>query len=54
MTTKIALGAVVTRAPAMTDLDQDPLLVIETGDWVKVDADNGVVEIIKRPREGLG
>lgn len=54
MTTKIALGAVVTRAPAMTDLDQDPLLVIETGDWVKVDADNGVVEILKRPREAAG
>jgi predicted aconitase with swiveling domain len=54
MTTKIALGAVVTRAPAMSDLDQDPLLVIETGDWVKVDADNGVVEILKRPREGTG
>jgi uncharacterized protein len=44
MTTKIALGAVVTRAPAVTDLDQDPLSVIETGDWVKVDADNGAVE----------
>ena len=51
MTTKIALGAVVARAPAITDLDRDPLLVIETGDWVKVDADNGVVEIFKRPRE---
>ena len=38
----------------MTDLEQDPLIVIETGDWVKVDADNGVVEIIKRPREGVG
>ena len=25
MTTKIALGAVVTRAPSVTDLDQDPL-----------------------------
>ena len=33
--------------PAMTDLDQDPLEVIESGDWVKVDADNGVVEITK-------
>jgi len=54
MTTKIALGAVVTRAPAMTDLDQDPLLVIETGDWVKVDADNGIVEIFKRPPEASG
>jgi len=48
MTTKIALGAVVTHAPAMTELEQDPLQVIETGDWVKVDADNGVVEITKR------
>jgi len=48
MTTKAALGAVVVRAPAMTDLDQDPISVIETGDWVKVDADNGIVEIIKR------
>src|SRR6266567_2443922 len=48
MTTKIALGAVVTHAPAMTELEQDPLTIIETGDWVKVDADNGVVEITKR------
>jgi predicted aconitase with swiveling domain len=50
MTTKIALGAVVTHAPAMTELEQDPLTIIETGDWVKVDADNGVVEITKRTR----
>lgn len=48
MTTKIALGAVVTHAPAMTDFDQDPLAVIATGDWVRVDADNGVVEVTKR------
>jgi predicted aconitase with swiveling domain len=47
MTTKIALGAVVTHAPAVTDLDQDPLTVIETGDWVKVDADRGIVEVTK-------
>ena len=47
MTTKIALGAVVTRAPAMTDFDRDPLALIETGDWVRVDADRGLVEIIK-------
>jgi predicted aconitase with swiveling domain len=48
MTTKVALGAVVMRIPSMTELDQDPLALIETGDWVKVDADNGVVEITKR------
>jgi hypothetical protein len=47
-TTKVALGAVVVRAPAMTDFDRDPLEVIETGDWVKVDADRGVVEITKK------
>ena len=50
MTTKIALGAVVVRQPAVTDLDQDPLEVIETGDWVKVDGDRGIVEVTKRRR----
>lgn len=48
MSTKVALGAVVTHAPAMTGFDRDPLEVIETGDWVKVDADNGIVEVTKR------
>jgi predicted aconitase with swiveling domain len=48
MTTKVALGAVVTRAPAVTDLDRDPLDVIETGDWVRVDGDAGTVEITKK------
>jgi predicted aconitase with swiveling domain len=48
MTTKAALGAVVTRAPAVTDLDQDPLSVIRTGDWVRVDADQGLVEVTRR------
>jgi predicted aconitase with swiveling domain len=48
MTTKVALGAVVTRAPCLTDFDQNPLDLIETGDWVRVDADQGVVEVIKR------
>ena len=48
MTTKMALGAVVTHSPSMTDFDRNPLELIETGDWVKVDADRGVVEIRKR------
>lgn len=48
MTTKIALGAVVTRAPAVTDFDRDPLEAIETGDWVRVDADQGIVEVMKK------
>jgi len=45
MTTKIALGCVVMRVPSLTDFDRNPLELIETGDWVKVDADNGTVEI---------
>ena len=48
MNTKAALGAVVLHVPAMTGLDRDPLEVIKTGDFVKVDADNGIVEIIRR------
>jgi uncharacterized protein len=48
MNTKIALGAVVTHAPAVTDLDQDPLAVVETGDWVRVDGDRGIVEVTKK------
>jgi hypothetical protein len=45
MTTKVALGAVVMRVPSVTDLDQDPLDIIKTGDWVIVDGDHGVVEV---------
>jgi predicted aconitase with swiveling domain len=48
MTAKVALGAVVTRVPAMTDFDKNPLDVIETGDWVRVDADRGIVEVTKK------
>ena len=47
MGTKMALGAIVTRVPSVTDLDRDPLEVIETGDWVRVDGDRGIVEIRK-------
>jgi predicted aconitase with swiveling domain len=42
---KSALGAVVTRVPAVTDLGQDPCEVIRTGDWVRID--NGLVEVIR-------
>ena len=48
MTTKVALGAVVIHAPAVTDLDGDPLEIVTTGDWVRVDGDRGIVEITKK------
>lgn len=45
LSTKSALGAVVTRVPTVTDLDEDPTIVIETGDLVIVDADKGLVTV---------
>ncbi len=50
-TTKAALGAVVLRVPSMTDFEQDPCEVIETGDWVRVDADKGELQVWKRGQE---
>ena len=47
---KTALGAVVSHVPSMTDFDIDPLSVIETGDWVEVDADKGVVYVTKKEK----
>lgn len=47
MTTKAALGAVVTRVPTVTDFDQDPLDCIATGDHVRVDGDAGTVSVWK-------
>jgi predicted aconitase with swiveling domain len=49
-TTKAALGAVVLRVPSMTDFDSDPLDHIETGDWVRIDADAGLVSVWKNGR----
>ena len=47
MTTKVALGCVVMRVPSVTDFDRDPLELIETGDWVRVDGDAGTVTVWK-------
>jgi predicted aconitase with swiveling domain len=52
MTAKMALGAVVVHAPAMTDFTEDPLSRIRTGDWVRVDADAGIVEVTPRQLRG--
>ena len=39
------------KVPAMTDFDQDPTEVIETGDFVRVDADKGIVEVFKKKKQ---
>ena len=40
--------AMVAHIPAMTDFERDPLEVIETGDTVLVNADEGYIEITKK------
>lgn len=47
LTTRIALGCVVMRVPAITDLDRDPFACMVTGDWIRIDADRGIVEVRK-------
>lgn len=48
ISSKIALGCVVMKIPAVTDLEEDIYSVAENGDIVTVDADNGEV-IIEKP-----
>ena len=43
-----ALATVVMHTPTVTDLDKNPVEVIETGDYVKVDADKGIVEVTRK------
>ena len=51
MCTKVALGTVVSHSPAMTSFDSDPLEVIQTGDWVRLDADAGTVTITRKGQQ---
>jgi predicted aconitase with swiveling domain len=34
--------------PAVDHLDKDPLKIIETGDYVEIDADKGIVKVVKK------
>jgi predicted aconitase with swiveling domain len=43
-----ALAAILTGIPTVDSLDKNPLEVIKTGDWVKVDAEKGIVEVTRR------
>lgn len=40
-------AAMAADVPTVTDFDQDPTEVIETGDYVIVNGDEGIVEVIK-------
>ena len=42
------LGCVVNQIPMVSELEQDPFDIIETGDNVRVDADTGVLVVTKQ------
>lgn len=41
------VSSIVARLPFVYNLDRDPVKTIETGDHVRVNADKGIVEVIK-------
>ncbi|HEX7371799.1 MAG TPA: DUF126 domain-containing protein, partial [Thermodesulfobacteriota bacterium] len=47
----IAVGAAMGNIPLVDRLDQNPLEVIATGDYVKIDGDQGIAEVIKKRLE---
>lgn len=44
----IAVGAAMGNIPLVDRLDQNPLEVISSGDLVRVDGEQGIVEVIKK------
>ena len=44
----MAMVAIMNDIPMMHRLDQNPLEVIKTGDYIKMDATEGVVEVINK------
>lgn len=46
---RMAVTAAVLNIPLVTDIKEDIFDRIQLGDWVKVDGDQGVVEIMKPP-----
>jgi len=42
------LAALVMKVPCVTELDHEPTELIATGDWVVVNGDEGLVEVIKK------
>lgn len=45
----LAAGAIISKIPMVDKLDGNPLELIKTGDYLEVDADQGIVKIRNRP-----
>jgi predicted aconitase with swiveling domain len=49
MDSRAGVAAVVLDVPCVADFeDGDPCDVVKTGDWVKVDGDNGIIEVTRK------
>lgn len=44
----VLTGAILAEIPFIDKLDKDPLKVIESGDYVKVDGDTGTLQVTKK------
>lgn len=44
----IAVGAAMGNIPLVDRLEKNPLEIIGTGDYVRIDGDKGIVEVIKK------
>lgn len=51
--TIVAVGAIMAGIPLVDRLNKNPLEIIRTGDYVKIDADKGLVKVIKRDIDKL-
>ncbi len=49
----VAVSAIITGTPMVHQLENDPLECINNGDFVRINADEGFVEIEKRTDEGM-
>lgn len=48
----VAVGAIASSIPMMDKVVPDPYAHIETGDWVCVDADRGIITVTKKRQTG--
>jgi predicted aconitase with swiveling domain len=44
----IALVGIMAKIPTIDQFEKNLLELVHTGDYVKVDADNGTIEIVKK------
>ena len=44
----VAVSAIITATPMVHNLEENPLDCIQTGDFVRIDADHGIVEVEKK------